>query len=509
MKPYTLICSIFAVLLCASCAIAQPADVAPADASPVEESTPAEGDWSATQHTVQIAGQEVAYTATAGTIQLTNRDGEPQASVFFIAYTRDGVEDTAKRPVMFCFNGGPGSSSVWLHMGCFGPRRVAFDEVGHTVGPPYELHDNPLSILDTTDLVFIDPVSTGFSRTEGDTSPSQYHSVTGDIRSVGEFIRLWITKNQRWRSPKFLAGESYGTTRAAGLSSYLQGEGIAVSGAVLVSAVLDFQTIRFGESNDLPYLLYLPTYTALARYHGKLADELAERDLPELLDEVEEWSRQVYGPALMQGRELPADERARVVAQLARYTGLSEELIDRSDLRVPQYRFSDALLRDEDNVIGRFDGRIVGPDLDRATDRSGTNDPSYYRVAPGFTASFNDYVRGELGYETDDNYEVLAGIGWNYDIARNSYPNISGDLRRAMTENPSLRVFVAAGYYDLATPYHAAEYTLNHAITHPHAAERVTMGYYESGHMVFTHGESLEKLRGDLLRFFDAASAAE
>jgi len=501
MKTYAL--TLLALLFTASCATAQPAADTAADAPPAEQ---AEGDWSVTQHTVTIAGEEVAYTATAGTIQLTNRDDEPQASVFFIAYTRDNIEDASKRPGMFCFNGGPGSSSVWLHMGCFGPRRVAFDEVGHTVGPPYELHDNPHSILDTTDLVFIDPVSTGFSRTEGDTNASQYHSVSGDIRSVGEFIRLWITKNDRWRSPKLLAGESYGTTRAAGLSSYLQGEGIAVSGAILVSAVLDFQTLRFGESNDLPYILYLPTYTALARYHGKLGDDLAERELPELLDEVEAWSRQVYGPALMQGRELPADERAALVTQLAAYTGLNEDVIDRSNLRVPQYRFGDALLSDERNIIGRFDGRIVGPDLDRATDRSGTSDPSYYRVAPGFTASFNDYVRGELGYETDDNYEILAGLNWNFDIARNSYPNISGDLRRAMTENPGLNVFVAAGYYDLATPYHAAEYTLNHAITHPHAVDRLTIGYYESGHMVFTHGESLEKLRADLLPFFERAA---
>ncbi|MEM9414226.1 MAG: peptidase S10 [Planctomycetota bacterium] len=500
MKRTALSC--LALLLSSTLCYAQP-DESPA--VPVEPAAPADETPGVTQHTVTIAGEEVPYTATAATIQLTNRKDEPLASVFYIAYTRDDVDDTAQRPVMFCFNGGPGSSSIWLHMGCFGPRRVAFDDVGHTVGPPYELTDNHLSILDTTDLVFIDPVSTGFSQTEGDTSASQYHSVTGDIRSVGEFIRLWITENDRWRSPKFLAGESYGTTRAAGLSQHLQNEGIAVSGVVLVSAVLNFQTLRFDEGNDLPYALYLPTYTALAHYHGKLDADLADRELPELLDEVEVWARETYTPALMRGRELPANERAALIRDMARYTGLSEDLIDRSNLRVPQWRFGDALLDDERNIIGRFDGRIVGPDLDRASDRSGTGDPSYYRVAPGFTASFNDYVRNELGYETSDNYEVLAGLGWNFDIARNSYPNISGDLRRAMTENPGLHVFVAAGYYDLATPYHAAEYTLNHAITHPHAVDRLTMGYYESGHMVFTHGPSLEKLRNDLLPFFEQA----
>ncbi|MFI4862389.1 MAG: S10 family peptidase [Phycisphaerales bacterium JB063] len=496
--------SCLALLLSSTFAQAQPA-TPPADqsqptATHAEQDTPG-----VTQHTVSIAGSEVPYTATAATLQLTNANDEPLASIFYIAYTRDDVEDTAKRPVMFCFNGGPGSSSIWLHMGCFGPRRVAFDEVGHTIGPPYELTDNHLSLLDTTDLVFIDPVSTGFSTTEGDTRPGQYHSVTGDIRSVGEFIRLWITENNRWRSPKFLAGESYGTTRAAGLSQHLQNEGIAVSGVVLVSAVLNFQTLRFDEGNDLPYTLYMPTYTALAHYHGKLADDLAQRDLPELLDEVEAWARDTYTPALMRGRELPDDQRAAIVRDMVRYTGLSEDLIDRSNLRIPQWRFGDALLDDQRSVIGRFDGRIVGPDLDRASDRSGTGDPSYYRVAPGFTASFNDYVRNELNYETSDNYEVLAGLGWDFDIARNSYPNISGDLRRAMTENPALHVFVAAGYYDLATPYHAAEYTLNQAITHPHAVDRVTVGYYESGHMIFTHGESLEKFRNDLLPFFEQA----
>lgn len=464
---------------------------------------PAKSDWSVTEHEVTIAGEKLSYAATAGTIQLKDDNDKAKASMFFIAYTAEHDGKPQDRPVMFCFNGGPGSSSVWLHMGCFGPRRVHMDDVGHAVGPPYELKDNALSLLDTTDLVFIDPVSTGFSRVEEGTNANEYHSVSGDINSVAEFIRLWITKNDRWLSPKYLAGESYGTTRAAGVTNRLQSKGIHLNGVVLVSAVLSFQTLRFDEGNDLPYQLYLPTYTALAHYHKQLDDELQKRKLPELLNEVEAFSRKVYGPALMQGVELGDEDRKVLAEKLARYTGLSSETILDSELRVPQWRFSDQLLEDQDKVIGRFDGRIIGPDLDKATDSSGASDPSYTRVAGGFTATFNDYVRGELGYETDMDYGILVGLRWNYDRAKSNYLNVAGDLRKAMAENPKLRVYVAAGYYDLATPYHAAEYTINHSITHPQARDRVTFGYFESGHMVFTHRQSLEQLRGDLVRFFN------
>ena len=271
---------------------------------------------------------------------------------------------------------------------------------------------------------------------------------------------------------------------------------------VLVSAVLSFQTLRFDEGNDLPYQLYVPTYAALAHYHKQLPGRYQDMALPDLVKMAEEWSRETYGPALMRGAELPEKDRAAIGQELSRLTGLSEELILDSNLRIPQWRFGGNLLKDESKVIGRFDGRIIGPDLDKATDSSGANDPSYSRVAGGFTATFNDYVRGELGYETDMDYGILVGVRWNYDRAKSSYLNVAGDLRKAMAENPKLRVYVAAGYYDLATPYHAAEYTINHSITHPHARERVTFGYFESGHMVFTHQPSLKKLRGELVDFF-------
>ena len=490
-------------------AFAQDAQSKPAE--PAKPDAPKGSDWSATPQKVEIAGKTVSYTATAGTIQLKDAKQKPKANMFFIAYTvtpdEDAGERVKDRPVMFCFNGGPGSSSVWLHMGCFGPRRVNMDEVGHAVGPPYSLTDNALSLLDTTDLVFIDPMSTGFSRPEEGTNASEYHGVTADINSVAEFIRLWITKEHRWLSPKYLAGESYGTTRAAGVANRLQSKGIDLNGIVLVSAVLSFQTIKFDEGNDLPYLLYLPTYTALAHYHKRLGVDLNERKLPELLDEVEKFSREVYGPALMQGAELKQKERGEIADALSRYTGLSKERVLDSDLRIPQWRFSDNLLEKDGKVIGRFDGRIIGPDLDKTSDRSGAMDPSYARVSGDFTATFNDYVRGELGYETDMDYGILVGVRWNYDRAQSSYLNVAGDLRKAMAENPKLRVYIAAGYYDLATPYHAAEYTINHSITHPDARRRVTFGYFESGHMVFTHKESLKKLRGELVEFFSAEAS--
>jgi len=500
-------CLFFALLLVGPAAAqadaTSPAQPADAEATPQSPQAPEGSDWVVTEHMANISDMTLPYTATAGTIQLKDDKDKPKASMFFIAYTHhvEKREKPEDRPVMFCFNGGPGSSSVWLHMGAFGPKRVKFDDVGYAVGPPYELTYNTQSLLEVCDLVFIDPVSTGFSRAEEGTNASQYHSVSGDIKSVAEFIRLWLTKNDRWNSPKYLAGESYGTTRAAGVANRLQSKGIHLNGIVLVSAVLNFQTLRFDEGNDLPYLLYLPTYTALAHYHDQLAEPLQQRQLPDLLDEVEAWSREVYGPALMQGAALPEAKRDEIAARLARYTALDKQLILDSDLRIAQWRFGDKLLGEQDKVIGRFDGRIIGPDLDKTSDRSGTTDPSYSRVAGGFTQTFNDYVRNDLGYETDMDYGILVGLRWNYDRANNNYLNVAGDLRKAMAENPRLRVYVAAGYYDLATPYHAAEYTFNHSITHPDSRERVTFGYFESGHMVFTHTPSLKKLRNDLSSF--------
>lgn len=476
------------------------------EANPPKEADPAPGDsdWSVTKMDLQVSDMSFEVQATAGTIQLKDDKDKAKASIFFISYTIDHLTDSpSDRPVMFCFNGGPGSSSVWLHMGAFGPRRVQFDDIGHTLGPPYKLQHNPYSILQHTDLVFIDPVSTGFSRAEEGTNASEYHGVTKDINSIAEFIRLWLSKNDRWASPKYLAGESYGTTRAAGLANRLQSRGIELNGLVLVSAVLSFQTLRFDEGNDLPYQLYLPTYTALAHYHKQLDKDLQKRKLPELLDEVEEWSREVYGPALMRGVAIPQTLKKKIARQLAAYTALPEELILDSSLRIPQWRFSDNLLDESGQTIGRFDGRIKGPDLDRTSDRSGTTDPSYARVVGGFTGSFNDYVRTDLGYETDKDYGILVGVRWDYDRAKSNYLNVAGDLRKAMAENPKLRVYVAAGYYDLATPYHAIEHTLDHSITHPDARKRVTVGYYESGHMVFTHTPSLKALYGDLTRFLN------
>ncbi len=492
----------------ASCAYAQ--DTQPADppkAKPNDKKTPeAEKDpaerfkWKVSEHEVTVAGERFAYTATAGYMPLMNDDGEPQAKMFFIAYTRNGIEDLGERPVMFCFNGGPGSSAIWLHLGAFGPRRVELTDKGEAVGPPYRLVENPRSILDTTDLVFIDPISTGFSHTEEKVNAGTYHTTQGDIRSIGQFVRRYLTYHDRWASPKLLAGESYGTTRAAGLANHLQqSRGIYVNGIVLVSAVMNFQTLRGATGNDLPYQLYLPTYTAVAHYHKQLPDELQERKLDQLLPEVERYAIDVYGPALMRGAALPKAQREALIDKLASLTGLDRQVIVDHKLRIPQHAFGMELLRAEQKNVGRFDARFV-------TDKDGAaGDPSYAVVHGGFTGAFNRYVREELGFKTDREYKVLARLNWDFG-ARNRYLDTATDLRRAMNANPKLKVYVAAGYYDLATPYFAAHYTVDHTFQLPAMRDRIAIGHYEAGHMMFTHTDSLTKLKGELKAFVEDAA---
>ncbi len=461
---------------------------------------------SETRHRVTIGGRSIEYVATAGTLVLKEEDGEPKASVFFIAYSLAGVEDPAKRPITFSFNGGPGSSSVWLHLGVLGPRRVEMDEEGRPLPPPYRLIANEHSVLDLTDLVFIDPVMTGYSRPAPEEDPKQFHGVQEDIESVGEFIRLYTTRYGRWSSPKFLIGESYGTTRAAGLSGYLQRRhGMYFNGIMLVSAILNFQTARFDAGNDLPHILFLPTYTATAWYHGRLAADLQE-DLRQTLDEVEEFAAGEYATALMKGDRLGGEERERVVARLARYTGLSEEYVRRTNLRIFIFRFVKELLRDRRQTVGRLDSRFTGFDRDAAGDRF-EYDPSYAAIQGPYTATLNDYVRRELEFESDLPYEILTGRvrPWNYGEYRNRYVNVAETLREAMTANPHLKVFVANGYYDLATPYFATEYTFDHLGLEPPLAENVSMGYYEAGHMMYIHIPSLVALKRDLAAFIGSA----
>lgn len=456
-----------------------------------------------THHEIELAGATLRYTATAGMMPIEDAQGEVEGEVFYVAYTRDDVGDRADRPLMFSFNGGPGSASVWLHLGALGPKRVPMPDDATVPRPPYRLVTNEQTWLDATDLVFIDPVGTGYSRASTPEQNARFHSLEGDISSVGEFIRRYLTENERWTSPLYLVGESYGTTRAAGLSEHLVDHGIALNGIVLVSTVLNFQTLRFDEGNDLPYALYLPTYAATAWYHEALPDDLQARPLAEVLDEVEAWAADEYLDLLHRGDRLGADERAAAVARVARYTGLGEDYIDDADLRVEIQRFCKELLRDRDRTVGRLDSRFTAlePVVRGETPEF---DPSLAAIRPPYTATINQYLRAELGFETDRPYYILGeGVGpWDFGVGgAGGYADTGTALATAMAKNPHMEILIASGYYDLATPYTATEYTLAHLSLAPELRSQVRIEEYEAGHMMYIHGPSLEALKGHVAAF--------
>ena len=474
-----------------------------------------------TQHKVRMGGKEIKYTVTAGTMVLKEEtpdrekeaEGEkPRAQVFFVAYTKDdnGAKSAGKtralqkRPLTFSFNGGPGSSSVWLHLGVLGPRRVVLTDEGELPAPPFKLTDNQYSILDETDLVFIDPVSTGYSRAVDGQKPKEWHEFRKDIESVGDFIRLYTTRYNRWLSPKFLIGESYGTTRAAGLSGYLQERhGLYLNGLMLISAVLDFTTILFNTNNELPFILFLPGYAATAWYHKKAG---AGQPLRKFLKEAEDFARGEYASALMKGDLLSSEERIHVVQELTRFTGLSTDFIERSNLRIKDRHFFKELLRESERTVGRLDSRFLGIDRLGVTETT-EYDPLLTNVVEPYTAGFYDHIRAELKFESDLPYEILNGKvwPWSYSVFENQYLNVAETMRKAMTYNPHLKVFVANGYYDLGTPYFATEYTFNHLGLNKSLQKNVSMGYYEAGHMMYIHMPSLKKMKTDLVKFIKSA----
>ncbi|MFZ5858544.1 MAG: S10 family peptidase [Chloroflexota bacterium] len=466
------------------------------------------------KHTIKIDGKELKYTVTTGTIVLkeetADRDKEsegekPRVQIFFIAYTKDGVRDKSKRPLTFSFNGGPGSSSVWLHMGVLGPRRVVQEFDGNLPRPPFQLTDNEYSLLDETDLVFIDPVSTGYSRAVEGQKPAEYHGFKKDIESVGDFIRLYATRYNRWLSPKFLIGESYGTTRAAGLSGYLfDRHGMMLNGIMLISSVLDFATIDFSIGNELPYIVYLPGYAATAWYHDALKTK--HQPLQELLEEVEQFALGQYASALLKGDALTPEERAVTVEKLARYTGLSPAFIERTNLRIKDQHYFKELLRERGLTVGRLDSRFVGIDRSGVTDQP-EYDPLLTNVLGPYTAAFYAYVRAELKFEADMPYEILSEKvhPWSFKEFEGQAIYVAETLRKAMTVNPHLKVFVANGYYDLGTPYFATEYTFNHLGLNPSLRGNISMAYYEAGHMMYIHLPSLEAMKRDLAEFIKSA----
>lgn len=462
-----------------------------------------------TSHTLFLDDQEIDYTATTGTMLIREEDDDKghqaKASIFYVAYTKDGA-DPAKRPITFAFNGGPGSSSVWLHLGLFGPRRVVMDDIGNPLRPPYQLTNNEFSLLDVSDVVFIDPVSTGYSRAVPGEKPKQFHGFKKDVESIGEFIRLYTSRNGRWASPKFLGGESYGTTRAAALSGFLQDKyGMFLNGLVLISSVLDFQTVYFHPNNDLPYILFLPTYAATAWYHGMLDEEL-QTSLRKTVDEARDFAEGAYASALMKGNRISAETRTAIINQLHRLTGLSTTYLEQTNLRIGIHRFCKELLREKQRTIGRLDSRFTGIDRDSAGEY-GEFDPSLVNIQGTYTATFNQYVRSELGYETDLPYEILTAKvrPWDYGDFANRYVDVAETLRSAMSKNPFLKVFVANGYYDMATPFMATEYTMSHLDLDPELAGNIDMAYYEAGHMMYVHKPSLKQLADDLRQFVSLA----
>ncbi len=467
------------------------------------------------KHTLTVGRKKLAYTSQTGRIVLREEvvdDGKAagfkaKASVFITSYTLDDA-DRKKRPVVFAFNGGPGSSSVWLHLGLLGPRRVVSGDAGTPVSPPYDLVDNPQSLLAHADLVFIDPVSTGFSRPVDGEKSTEYSGFTRDIESVGEVIRLWTSRNGRWMSPKFLAGESYGTIRAAGLAAYLQGRhGMYLNGILLISSVLDLATVDFKEGNDQPYALYLPTYAAIAHYHGKHPG----RTLSEVVAEAEAYAADAYPRLLARGARMTDSERRAAVAKVARLTGVSRTYVDRVNLRIEHIRFFTELLRADGRSVGRLDGRFVGWEPDGGLEHM-TADPSYSHIIGPYTAALNQYVREDLGYENDLPYEILSGTvhkAWSYKEFEGRAVSVVNDLAEAMRANPHLKVHVACGYYDGATPHFAAEHVIAHLPIPAELRGNVEFAYYEAGHMMYVHEPSRMRQSADLADFIRRSTPGE
>ena len=478
------------------------------DADKKDDDKEKEEKPSVTRGKIKIDGQEIAYTATAGKMLMKTDEGEAKAHVFYIAYTKNKVKKLAQRPITFCFNGGPGSSSVWLHMGMLGPRRVKVDSNAKPLPPPHELIDNPFSLLDVTDLVFIDPVSTGYSRPAKGEDKRQFHGFDEDLRSVGQFIHNFTVKHGRWGSPKFLIGESYGGLRAAGLSGQmLDRYHMYFNGVVLVSAVVDFQTLMTFGNNDIGYVLFLPSYAATAWYHKALTDDMQSKSLEEVVAAAEEFAMGPYLRGLAAGDSLSKEDRDELVARMARLTGLSREYVDRSNLRVPMQRFGKELLRSRGKIVGRFDSRYTGLSSNLVGEMA-EYDPSASAVFGAFTSAMNDYLRSTLKVDEDRVYEILPSDQvqpWDYSEFTNRFVDASAQLRQAMTENPYLKVFAACGHYDLATPPLAMEYTRDHLRLPEPLRDNFSMGFYEGGHMMYVHEPSLKKLRKDLLEFYDAA----
>lgn len=469
---------------------------------------PASSD-AVTHHTVVIDGRTYPYSATAGTITLKDSKGDPTARMFYVGYTLDGVTDKATRPVTFLYNGGPGSSTIWLRMGSFGPKRVVVGDGQPTSGPPFQLVDNQYSLLDKTDLVFVDAVGTGFSRIIK-ADPKDFYGVDPDIRAFGQFVRSYITQNDRWNSPKFLFGESYGTPRTCGLVDLLWNDGVQVNGIILLSSVINFEEFVGGDGNDEQFVEYLPTEAAIAWYHHKVPNR--PNDIATFLGPVKQFAMGEYKDVLYEGAWASSAAREDVVRKLHAYTGLSEQFIRDANLRVQPGEFEKQLLHTSGKITGRLDGRFLGYD-ETPTGEFPDYDPANSSFAGAYVAAFNEYVRDDLDYHTDldylpTNYPVV-GNAWDLDhkFNGNDFPiaDLMPDLADAMSQNPDLKVFSANGYYDMATPFFGTDYLLAHLPINPSLQKNIRYGYYESGHMVYLHVPALALFKNDLASFYDWA----
>ena len=483
-----------------------PPKAASESAAPKEES-------SVTEHTISLDGQTIAYKATAGTILLKDDKGDPAASMFYVAYTRHDVKNFSQRPIAFLYNGGPGSSTVWLHMGAFGPKRVVTANAEPTAPAPYKVASNSDCLLDKADLVFIDPVGTGFSHAVGKAKDKDFWGIDQDVKSIAQFISTYVSRNDRWNSPKFLIGESYGTFRSAALGNYLQGSGMDLNGIVLISTVLDMGTISFKLGDDLPYIYYLPSYAATAWYHKVLKDRPA--NLPEFLAQARKFASTEYAEALLKGSKLSAQEKADVLKKLSYFTGLSEDYLSRANLRVKPGQFMEELQRSRGLTTGRLDARFSGPTFDLLGENA-AYDPQETAITGAFTAAFNQYIRQGLKFGGDKKYVIMNGKanekwdwkrkGGSQDFSSAGSASVMEDLKGALISNPHLQVQVENGYFDLATPFFATEHTMDHLGLPKDLESHIHFEYYDAGHMMYLRQDSLAKLKANIAAFIESAS---
>ncbi len=484
-----------------------PAQASAANGPREEYFGPAEEKVSTTSHTVRIDGRDIKYTATVGTIPIRLDNNQVQARMFFVAYTKDG-EDPHTRPVSFLYNGGPGAASIWLHMGSFAPKHVQMADDGFQPAPPFRLDDNENSLIDATDMVFVDAISTGYSRTAPGVNSEPFHGQEGDIRAFGEFINGWLTTYARWSSPKYLMGESYGTIRSAGLAAELQTRhGIDLNGIVLISSLLTYQTLSPAPDNDVAWAAGIETFTADAWYHKRLPSDLQSLGIKQVVDQSRAFAWGDYMAALTKGNTLTEAERSAMAGKLARFTGLSPQFILNANLRVSAERFRKELLRDRRLTLGRLDGRFTSLDLDAAGERQ-EFDISNQALQGPYTALFQDYLRNELKWETDLRYPTSGNVRpWTYE--QNRYMDMTEALRGTMARNPFLKVFVAIGYYDMATIMGGAEFNFTHLAYDRQVTDRVSFGYYEAGHMIYIRPSAHKALKQDIVKFVNASKGAK